>query len=135
MPDFGQNFEGIGDVDGVMPPDTQGDVGANNYVQMINDDFAVWDKRGNLLYGPVPNNTLWQGFGGACDLFNDGDPVTLYDEAANRWFMSQFAVPGGSFGYHECIAVSATGDPTGAWYRYDFAFRQTLMNDYPKFGA
>jgi Carboxypeptidase regulatory-like domain/Kelch motif len=135
MPAFAENLEGIGNVNGVMPPDTQADVGPNNYVQMVNESLAVWDKHGNLLYGPVPNNTLWQGFGGACQLFNQGDPVTLYDEGADRWFMSQLAVPGGAQGYHECIAVSATPDPTGAWYRYDFAFSQTTLGDYPKFGV
>ena len=33
---------------------------------MVNVSFAVWDKAGTLLYGPVANNTLWQGFGGPC---------------------------------------------------------------------
>jgi hypothetical protein len=135
MPDFQQNFEGVGNVNGVLPPDTQGDVGPNNYVQMVNLSFAIWDKQGNLLYGPVPNTTLWQGFGGPCETFNGGDPVTLYDEAADRWFMSQLAYPGGSQGYHECIAISQTGDPTGAWYRYDFLYSSTNLNDYPKFGV
>jgi hypothetical protein len=64
MPDFDQNFEGVGNVNGVLPPDTQGDVGPNHYVQMINLSFAIYDKQGNLLYGPVPNTTLWQGFPG-----------------------------------------------------------------------
>ncbi|MDT5029650.1 MAG: hypothetical protein QOE61_6576, partial [Micromonosporaceae bacterium] len=135
MPTFGQNFEGVGNVNGVLPPDTQGDVGKNHYVQMINLSFAIWDKSGTLLYGPVPNNTLWQGFGGPCETFNGGDPVTIYDEQADRWFMTQMAYPGGAQGYHQCMAVSQTPDPTGAWYRYDFLFSQTTMNDYPKFGV
>jgi hypothetical protein len=135
MPSFGQNFEGVGNLNGVLPPDTQGDVGPNNYVQMINLSFAVYDKRGNLLYGPVPNTTLWQGFGGPCETFNGGDPVTMYDESADRWFMSQLAYPGGSVGYHQCIAISQTPDPTGAWYRYDFLFSSNTLNDYPKFGV
>ncbi|HET8906651.1 MAG TPA: carboxypeptidase regulatory-like domain-containing protein [Ktedonobacterales bacterium] len=135
MPAFQQNFEGVGNVNGVLPPDTQGDVGPNNYVQMVNLSFAVWDKQGNLLYGPVPNTTLWQGFGGPCETFNGGDPVSMYDESADRWFMSQLAYPGGSQGYHECIAISQTGDPTGAWYRYDFLYSMTTLNDYPKFGV
>lgn len=60
MPSFGQNFEGLGNLNGVLPPDTQGDVGKNHYVQMINLSFAVYDKQGNILYGPVPNTTLRQ---------------------------------------------------------------------------
>ena len=134
MPTPQQNFEGVGNLNGVLPPDTQGDVGPNNYIQMINLSFAIYDKQGNLLLGPLNNNVLWQGFGGICETFNGGDPVTMYDEAANRWFMSQMAYPGGADGYHECIAISQTGDPTGAWYRYDFLYSATTMNDYPKFG-
>src|SRR5258705_3415349 len=134
MPAFQKNFEGVGNVNCVLPPDTQGDVGPNNYVQMVNLSFAVYDKQGNLQLGPLPNNALWQGFGGPCETFNGGDPVTMYDEAANRWFMSQLAYPGGSQGFHECIAVSQTPDPTGAWFRYDFLFSTTTLNDYPKFG-
>jgi N-acetylneuraminic acid mutarotase len=135
MPSTQANFEGVGNLNHVLPPDTNGAVGPNDYVQMINLSFAIYSKTGTLLYGPVPNNTLWQGFGGLCESNNDGDPVALYDEAADRWFMSQFALDFvGTQGYHECIAVSQTGDPTGAWYRYDFLYSQTLMNDYPKFG-
>ena len=134
MPAFQQNFDGVGNVNGVLPPDTQGAVGPNNYVQMINLSFAIWNKTGTLLYGPVPNTTLWQGFGGPCETFNGGDPITMYDESANRWFMSQLAYPGGSQGYHQCIAISQTGDPTGAWFRYDFLFSSDTLNDYPKFG-
>jgi N-acetylneuraminic acid mutarotase len=134
MPSTQENFEGVGNVNGVLPPDTQGDVGPNNYVQMINLSFAIWDKQGNLLLGPVPNTTLWQGFGGPCETFNGGDPVTMYDEQADRWFMSQLAYPGGAQGFHQCIAISQTGDPTGAYYRYDFLYSQDTLNDYPKFG-
>src|SRR2546423_14639288 len=63
------NFDGIGNgVAGFSvnspPPDTNGDVGPNHYVQTVNTDFAVYNKRGTLLYGPAPINTLWSGFGG-----------------------------------------------------------------------
>jgi Carboxypeptidase regulatory-like domain/Kelch motif len=135
MPDFNQNFEGVGNVNGVLPPDTQGDVGPNHYVQMINLSFAVFSKTGQLLLGPLPNTALWQGFGGPCETFNGGDPITIYDEAADRWFMSQLAYPGGAQGFHACIAVSATPNPTGAYHRYDFLYSPNLLNDYPKFGV
>ena len=55
------NFDGVGNVNGVYPPDTDGDVGLDYYFQMINLSFAIWDKQGNLLYGPVDNSTLWDG--------------------------------------------------------------------------
>lgn len=130
------DFEGVGNVDGVLPPDTTGDVGPNHYVQMVNLSFAVWDKSGTLLYGPVSNNTLWQGFGGACELTNDGDAVVLYDHLADRWLISQFALPNFPSGpFYQCIAVSQTGDPLGSWHRYAFQMSNTKLNDYGKFGV
>jgi len=134
MPDPIQNFEGVDNVNGVLPPDTEGDVGPNHYVQMVNISFAIWDKNGTLLYGPVDNNTLWDGFGGICETNNDGDPIVLYDHLADRWLMSQFALDFPN-NFHQCIAISETGDPTGAWHRYDFLISESKMNDYPKFGV
>ena len=92
----------------------------------------IYDKTGNLLYGPASGNTLWDGFGGPCETENDGDPIVLYDPLADRWLMSQFAVPGP---YYQCIAISETSDPTGSWHRYQFETSATKMNDYPKFGV
>ncbi len=136
MPATIQNFEGVSNVDSVQPPDTQGDVGPNHYVQWVNLSFAIWDKGGNLLYGPANGNTLWAGFGGPCETTNDGDPITLYDPLADRWFMSQMALPYYPRGpFYQCIAVSRTGDPTGDWYRYEFVIPINKMNDYPKFGV
>jgi hypothetical protein len=130
IPDPIENFEGTGNVNGVLPPDTNGDVGPNHYVQMVNLSYAIWDKSGNLLFGPVPNNSLWAGFGGPCQNDNSGDPVVLYDPLADRWVLTQFAV---SSGTHECIAISQTGDPLGAYYRY--AFNIGGFPDYPKVGV
>ena len=129
------SFEGIGNTAGVLPPDTNGDVGPSDYVQWVNLSFAVYRKSdGALRYGPADGRTLWQGFGGPCEQSNDGDPIVLYDEIAGRWLMSQFALPNYPFGpYYQCIAVSTTGDPTGSWSRYSYSFNK--LNDYPKFGV
>jgi hypothetical protein len=128
------SFEGIGNIDGVLPPDTIGDVGPSHYVQWVNLTFAIYSKTGALLYGPADGASLWTGFGGVCGNNNDGDPVVLYDERADRWLMSQFALPNYPSGpFYQCIAVSRTGDPTGAWNRYQYSFSK--LNDYPKFGV
>jgi hypothetical protein len=130
------SFEGVNNVNGVLPPDTNGDIGPNHYVQTVNLAFAIYDRQGNKLYGPANINTLWQGFGGYCESSNDGDPIVLYDHLADRWFISQFALPRYPFGpFYQCIAVSQTPDPTGAWYRYAFVYSKTKMNDYPHFGV
>ncbi|HEY6872581.1 MAG TPA: PKD domain-containing protein [Geobacteraceae bacterium] len=135
MPSTTHNFEGISNLYGVYPPDTNGAVGPNHYVQTVNSGFQIWDKNGNSLYGPANINTLWSGFSGECEADNNGDPIVLYDHLADRWIMSQFALGPNNLGpYYECVAVSKTGDPTGAWNRYAFLYSTTIMNDYPKFG-
>ncbi|HEX2310774.1 MAG TPA: fibronectin type III domain-containing protein [Vicinamibacterales bacterium] len=128
------NFDGISNLSGVLPPDTNGDVGPNHYVQWINLKFAIWNKSGALLYGPADGRTLFAGFGGPCESSNNGDPIVLYDEAADRWMLSQFALPNYPSGpFYQCIAVSTGGNPTGSYHRYVFSFAK--MNDYPKFGV
>lgn len=128
------SFEGMSLQNGGSgwPPDTIGDVGPNHYVQMVNTSFAIFDKSGNTLSGPTDINQLWQGEGNACERCNDGDPVVLYDPLADRWLLSQFAVC--ETPYYECIAISRTADPTGAYYLYAFEIND-YFSDYPKFGV
>jgi subtilase family serine protease len=143
IPTPAQSVEGVGNVNAVLPPDTNGDVGPNHFVQWVNLSFAVYSKGTAtippaLLYGPAPANTLWSGFGGPCETRNDGDPIVKYDHIADRWIMSQLAIPNSFLGllfgpFYECIAVSATPDPLGAYYRYQFSFNK--LNDYPKMGV
>ncbi|HEY2397054.1 MAG TPA: hypothetical protein VGH81_13910 [Rudaea sp.] len=115
------------------PPDTVGAVGATQYVQIVNVGMAVFNKSTKaVVYGPVPTSTLWSGFGGQCETDNDGDAVVVYDKAANRWIISQFAV--GTTPYLQCVAVSQTSDATGAWYRYAFSYG-SVFPDYPKMGV
>ncbi|MGZ6142014.1 MAG: hypothetical protein ACXWLM_01690, partial [Myxococcales bacterium] len=115
------------------PPDTNGDVGPNHYVQTVNQDLMIWNKTGGQLHGPLPINSLFQSLGGLCAADNDGDPVVLYDRAADRWFISQFAVTNPNPNYHQCVAVSQTSDPTGSYWTYDFPY--TAFNDYGKAGV
>jgi hypothetical protein len=127
------NFEGIYNYWGGIPPDTVGDVGPNHYVQMVNVGFQVFNKTGGSLYGPANFNTLFRGFGGLCETRNDGDPIVVYDQLSDRWILSQFTAPPGP--YFECIAVSASGDPTGAYHRYAFQVSAVNFEDYPHFGV
>jgi purple acid phosphatase-like protein len=137
-PTVGANFDGIGQGLGTYavccaPPDPNGAVGPNHYVQAVNLDFAVFSKAGVLLFGPAPLNTMWSGFGGGCQTNNDGDPIVLYDTSADRWLISQISVA--TTPYLECVAVSQTSDPTGAYYRYSFNYGNVDFPDYPKFGV
>ncbi len=144
MPDAIANFEGISNIAGVAPPDTNGDVGYDPgtgkkyYMQWVNLHIQAWDVTNPaapiaLFPSPIAGNSIWSGFGGRCESDNDGDPIVLYDELANRWMISQFSVT--SAPYYNCIAISQTANPSGAYYRYAFQYSATKMNDYPKYGV
>jgi hypothetical protein len=118
------------------PPDTDGEVGKTQYVQMVNEGVQVFDKlTGSSLLGPIAISSIWSGFGGACQTGGNGDPIVVYDQLADRWIISQFATPSGAtVPQDECIAISQTGDATGAWYRYGFHLTSNFL-DYPKLGV
>lgn len=122
-----QNFEGQSSP--YYPPDECGAAGPNHYFQAVNCTYAIYSKTGTLLAGPTNLNTLFTGVTGAT--YNDGDPIVLYDEMADRWFVSEFSISGSN--NYMLIAVSSTNDPTGTWYKYSFDVDD--LPDYPKFGV
>jgi hypothetical protein len=133
-----QGIQGVGAglggySDCCAPPDTNGAVGATQYVQWVNTDFAVFSKSdGTVQYGPAAGNSLWQTLGGACASNNSGDPIAQYDKLAGRWVMMQpvFTSP-----YYLCVAVSTTSDAAGSYYLYQFAIPNNYFPDYPKLGV
>ncbi|HET8708230.1 MAG TPA: hypothetical protein VFM46_18130, partial [Pseudomonadales bacterium] len=136
----GLNFAGVGQgdygfSDQYAPPDTNGAVGATQYVQWVNTYFAVFNKStGAIAAGfPKAGNSIWAGFGGGCQNNNDGDPIVQYDKLANRWILTQFSVS--TTPYLQCVAVSTTSDATGSYYRYAFNYGNTQFPDYPKLGV
>jgi hypothetical protein len=127
-----QNFDGNTNTEGYIPPDTYGDVGPNDYFQVVNCHYSIYSKTGTLLAGPSENSSVWSGMPNNS---NDGDAVVVYDEQADRWLFSQFSFPNGEYAapYYQMIAVSQTPDPTGSWYRWEYSFSN--MPDYPKFAV
>jgi len=136
MPNPILNFNGIpfpGVNCNCAPPDTNGEVGQTQYVQIVNQGYQVFNKStGGSVLGPLDIQTIWSGFGGVCQSSGFGDPVVMYDQLANRWLVSQFA--GSSIPTDECIAVSKTSDATGAYNRYGFHLGSNFF-DYPHFGV
>ncbi len=192
---LGAGFEGPqGGSLGRNPSDNSLAVGRDHIVQIVNSRLAIFTKQGRkyratgrALYGAVPTNTLFKGFGGACEARNNGDAVVRYDQLADRWLVvmpifrrmperpdqpapwtasahayvslpgvagqpgpaaalfvpppapPEPATAGGPAGprppeekgpYAMCYAVSASPDPLGAWYRYEFL--RPLFPDYPR---
>ncbi len=128
------SFEGLKNSENpgqVAPPDPDGTIGLNNYVEIVNLVFGVYDRHGNLLAGPTQLGSLWAGFSITDCTDNSGDPIVLYDRTNNRWLLTQFTTRGPN--YYNCVAVSQTSDPAGAYYRYAFAEGPNFP-DYPKYG-
>jgi len=130
-------FPGVG-ANGFAPPDPNLAVGPAHIVQIVNSEFAVYSKSGAIFAGyPHSIGSLFSALGGGC-AGQSGDPIVQYDKAADRWLISQLgslSTPG-----IECIAVSQSNDPTGAYnlYSYSFdasSFGNDYLNDYPKFGV
>jgi hypothetical protein len=125
-------FAGQGNT-GSYPPDTDGDVSATHFVQMVNSRYNVYLKDGTKVLGPLNLSTLWASLPGG-PWGNSGDPIVLYDEEADRWILTQFAPRNNYTQNYELFAVSETNDPTGAYHLYAFEFGNQF-NDYPKLGV
>ncbi|HAT65085.1 MAG TPA: hypothetical protein DCS66_10855, partial [Flavobacteriaceae bacterium] len=82
------------------PPDPTGAAGPNHYVHSVNSLVKIFDKSGNLQVGPV-NLSTFLGIGS-----NNGDPIVLYDQLADRWVVSEFGNLGSNLGL--AIGVSET---------------------------
>jgi len=106
------------------PNDPSGDIGQNYYVQSINaTPVRVIDKTTGATVASFSMQSLWSEFGAT----SAGDPIVLYDETENRWFLTEFTDPANML-----IAVSETPDPMGAYFAYNFSTPE--FPDYPKFG-
>ena len=126
-----QNFPGISNPNGYIPPDTYGEVGLNHYFQVVNASYAVFNKTGTNISGTHNTSTIWQGMPNNT---NSGDGVVLYDDQADRWVIAQLSMPYyPNSPFFIMMAVSQTNDPTGSWYRYQYQF--TDLPDYPKFSV
>ena len=114
----------------LYPPDANGDVNDTYYFQVVNLTYAIYRKSdGSVVAGPSALNSIFNSKlpGASC---NDGDPIVLWDEHAQKWFYAEFSLCGSND--YMLIAVSTTSDPAGTWYSWSFDVDD--MPDYPKFG-
>ena len=136
---FNQNFSGFnglshldsrtasgGNQFSLEPPDQGLCVGNGFVLETINDVLAVYDTHGKVVAGPEALNAFL-GYSPAVNRTSGAagpfvtDPRCLYDPQTNRWFHTvlTFETDPASGAFtgttHVDIAVSRTGNPTGAW--------------------
>lgn len=116
-----------------LPSDSIGDVGQNHYVQATNALVRIFDKSGAAVTPPFKMSSIFAPLGTLCSTRNDGEPVVLYDTLADRWLLSQYCQAFPPF--RQMVAISQTGDPTGAWFLYEFVMPNNRLNDFSKFGV
>ncbi len=121
-----QNFVGFSanESGGYIPPDPTGAVGPNHYVHSVNSAIKIFNKTGGLLLGPV---SLASFLGNGS---NNGDPIVLYDQLADRWVVSEFGAGTNTLS----IGVSETNDPTGSYNVWDFTYPGGFP-DYPHYAT
>jgi hypothetical protein len=75
------------------PPDTNGDVGPQDYVQTVNTSVGIFRKSDGARLAAFTFNSLFSSAatGTPCDTSNQGDPVVVYDQQADHWIISDFA--------------------------------------------
>ena len=147
---IGMNFTGIsyGDANttsGALPPDCNGDVGPDYYVEFINGMFAAYSKTNGELVTPMTDLDFWAGANvGISGDYAVTDPRIVYDPGSQRWFASEVDVDvftqgfDGIFGAnHFLLAVSQTSDPTGLWKGFEFDSDPDNGNfaDFPTLGV
>ena len=115
------------------PPDTNGVVGATQYVQMVNEGYQVFNKTtGASVLGPVGITSIWSGFGGVCETNGRWRPRRALRPSCQPLAhhpVRRFAGP-----TTQCIAVSTTSDATGTYNRYGFLLGSNFF-DYPHLGV
>jgi hypothetical protein len=136
---IGQGFTGPNGTYSVeyVPPDTDVAVGTTQVVSLDNVAFAVFDKAtGAVTAGPYNTNVLWSALGtsSTCEQENDGDGIVKFDQLAQRWIITQFALGATDTGpFADCIAISQTADATGSWTVFQFVPSSNgYFPDYPK---
>ena len=128
---FDQRFAGTGKYTNTQfslePPDQGLCVGNGFVLETVNTALSIYSTSGTLL---KPATALSQFFQltpeiirGVNPVFGDftSDPRCLFDAASNRWFLTLLQIgvnpKSGAFVAQSSllVAVSQTGDPTGAW--------------------
>lgn len=134
---IGVNFSGLSLTDinalgsNLAPPDTDGAIGPNHFVEFINGGYAVFNRNGTLATSAVSDRTFWLNAGVSSTLVNQGlsDTRIKYDPLTQRWFAAEITVASTNT---VLLGVSKTSNPLDGWNSTSFKVTGTTrFNDYP----
>lgn len=130
---IGQNFTGSTYYNGnnvgnssAIPPDSDGAVGPNNFVEFINGSFTVYNKTNVLNKVRFSDEQFWANAGVVLSPDSAiSDPRIIYDPTTHRWFASEVDLNANAldptlYANNFLIAVSASSNPAGAWQGFHF---------------
>src|SRR6476646_8445383 len=128
-PSFDADFE-----TGLTPPDTTGAIGPDRYIEIINTQFAIYNRSGSLMNGGTLSalTNIPTGLYG----YALSDPQMMWDPTTQRFYYSA--------AYYDSLLLSDNGlavgwsktaTPTSAsdFCQYAISFG-SLLPDYPKLG-
>lgn len=121
------------------PPDTDGAIGNNQFVEFINGGYAVYSRTGTLLQPAVSDSQFWLNAGVSASLVNQGlsDTRVKFDPLTQRWFAAEITIgaiqmAGTNANNSVLIAVSKTANPLDGWTSTNYNVAgSTRFNDYP----
>lgn len=108
------NFPALLDNNAFTPPSIAAAVGTNRLMVALNSELSVQDKGGTPLFTTTLSN-FWAGQIGVNGRVLN--PRLAYDPSNDRWIFTACAnpqTPSSSL----LMAISATSDPAGTWFRY-----------------
>jgi len=107
------NFEGQGDT-GWAPPDTNGAVSSQFVVSTVNNRITVRNRSGVVLTS-ADLNVFWSSLPTTTNSF---DTRVRFDPYGQRFILISAGSLNDAPNSGLLIAVTATSDPTGAWYEF-----------------
>ena len=139
------NFAGLSLIDtnplnggNYAPPDSNGAIGINNFVEFINGGYAVYNRSGVLQAPAISDSSFWLNAGISSTLVNQGlsDTRVKFDPLSQRWFATEITIgtqtSTTAFNNSVLLAVSKTSDPLAGWNATSFNVAGlTRFNDYP----
>ena len=128
-PVIGASWAGVSD-SGVSPPDPNGAIGPNSYVEIINTEIGIFDRTGaviqstdlHVLTGASPSTWL-------------SDPMVLWDENTQRFYYNVWDTTHDTMDWGFSKNANPRHVPGGfCSYTASFGYSPPEQPDYPKLG-